>query len=478
VRITDSQTNVVPGRVLVVTSAAAFVASLDLFIVNVAFDDIGRDFGGTSLSSLSWVLNGYAIVYAALLVPLGRLADRTSRRAGFLAGLALFTAASALCAAAPGLGILVFARVLQAVGAAALTPTSLGLLLAVFAPERRANAVRIWAASGALAAAAGPVIGGLLVQSSWRWVFIVNVPVSLLAIAATVRVVPDSRDPAAGPVPDLLGAVLAAASVGALALGLVQGTPWGWASAGPLGAFAVAALAGGLFWYRTLNHPVPVVEPALLRVRSFAWSNLTALAFSTAFAANLLCAVLWLQQVWGASALRTGLEIAPGPLMVPVFAAVASLLIKRGVGIGLVASVGCLLTAAGVLIVLISVGPDPAYASELLPGWLIGGAGVGLALPTILSSATADLPPARAATGSAVVTMSRQVGSVLGVSLLVALLGIPVGYDATHRAFQAGWVACAVVAVLAAITALGMTPRRAPEPAGQPVPALGAASDR
>jgi hypothetical protein len=253
----------------------------------------------------------------------------------------------------------------------------------------------------------------------------------------------------------------------------VQGTPWGWTSGGTLSAFAAAALGGALFWYRTVHHAVPVVEPALLRVRSFAWSNVTALAFSTAFAANLLCAVLWLQQVWGASALRTGLEVAPGPLMVPVFAIIAGLLIKRGVGIGVVASAGCLLSASGALIMLTSVGPDPAYASQLLPGWLVGGAGVGLALPTILSSATADLPPARAATGSAVVTMSRQVGSVLGVSLLVALLGIPVGYDATHRAFQSGWAACAVISVLAAVTALGMTPRRPPVLVPEPV-AVGA----
>lgn len=448
-----------PRRVLAVTSAAAFVASLDLFIVNVAFDDIGRDFGGTSLSGLSWVLNGYAIVYAALLVPLGRLADRTSRKAGFLAGLAVFTAASAVCAAAPGLGLLVAARVLQAVGAAALTPTSLGLLLPVFPPERRGVAVRVWAATGALAAAAGPVVGGLLVQASWRWVFLVNVPIGLLAIAATVRLVPDSRDPVVGPVPDLLGAGLAALAVGALALGLVQGGDWGWAGARTVLTFAVALLAGALFWARSLRHPVPVVEPALLRVRSFAWSNLTAVAFSTAFAANLLCAVLWLQQVWGASALRAGLEVAPGPLMVPLFAVVGGLLIKRGVGVGAVAAAGCVLFAAGPLLVLAQVGASPSYAVQFLPGWLVGGAGVGLALPTILSSATADLPPARAATGSAVVTMSRQLGSVLGVSVLVALLGRPVGYDAAHRAFQSGWAACAVAGALAAVAALRMTPR-------------------
>src|SRR5205085_3545864 len=163
--------------VLIVLSLAAFMASLDLFIVNVAFPDISREFHGASLGDVSWVLNGYTVLYAALLVPLGRLADRYGRLAGFLGGLALFTIASAACAAAQGLWALVIFRGLQAIGAAALTPASLGLLLASTPPEGRVRAVRIWAAVGALAAAFGPVVGGLLVQASWRWVFIVNVPV-------------------------------------------------------------------------------------------------------------------------------------------------------------------------------------------------------------------------------------------------------------------------------------------------------------
>lgn len=468
-RLTDNPAHVRPGLVLLVTSAASFVAGLDLFIVNIAFNDIGRDFEGTSLSDLSWVLNGYAIIYAALLVPLGRLADRTSRRGGFLAGLAVFTVASAICAAAPSVAVLVGARVLQAVGAAALTPTSLGLLLAVFPAQRRANAVRVWAASGALAAAAGPVVGGLLVQASWRWVFLVNIPIGIIAIVAAARLIPDSRDPDAGPVPDLAGAVLAALAVGALALGLVQGESWGWGSPRIIGSLAAAVLAGGLFWYRNARHPVPIVEPALLRVRSFAWSLVTSLIFSIAFAVSLLIAVLWLQQVWGETALRAGLELAPGPLLVPVFAVVASLLIKRGVGVGLITALGCLLCAAGAITMLVSVGPTPAYATEILPGWLLGGAGVGLAMPTILSNATADLPASRTATGSAVVTMNRQIGSVLGVSVLIALLGSPVGYDAAHRVFQNGWAACAVFSLLAVIPALRMTPRHTPVAPSEPL---------
>ncbi len=251
------------GRVLLVLSAASFMASLDLFIVNVAFDTIGRDLGA-SLTDLSWVLNAYAIVYAALLVPLGRLADRYGRKEGFLLGLAVFTLASVACAVSPGLWWLVAARVLQAVGAAALTPTSLALLLRATEPARRAHAVRVWAATGALAAALGPVVGGLLVHAAWQWVFLVNVPIGVAAAVATVRWVPDSRDPGVERVPDLLGAAVLAVAVGALALAVVQGPAWGWSDPRDVAAFVVAVLATLLFARRTTRHASPVVPPALL----------------------------------------------------------------------------------------------------------------------------------------------------------------------------------------------------------------------
>jgi len=462
------------GAVLAILSLAAFMASLDLFIVNVAFDDIGRDFGGTPLSDLSWILNGYAIVFAALLIPLGRLADRYGRKAGFLVGLGVFTAASLACALCTGLWPLVVARLLQAAGAAALTPASLGLLLTVFPPERRVGAVRVWAATGAMAAAAGPVVGGLLVQASWRWVFVVNVPVGVLALVAAWRLVPGSRDTSVSRAPDLLGAVVAAVAFGSLSLGLVKGEAWGWAAAGTLGAFAVAAAALAWSWVRANRHPSPIVEPALLRVRPFAWANLTAILFNTAFAANLLASVLWMQQVWGWSALRSGLGFAPGPLMVPVFAAVSQRFAAR-VPLGRVAALGCLLFAAGLGLVTASASAEPHYATQLLPGLLIAGAGVGLALPTILSAASADLPPSRTATGSAVVNMSRQVGAVLGVSLLVAVLGTPASYGEAHTAFVRAWLICAVFSVLAAAAAPRMSPRR-PTTATEPVPAPAAAA--
>lgn len=458
-----------PAAVLAVLSLAAFMASLDLFIVNVAFASIAEDFGGASLSGVSWVLNAYAVVYAALLVPLGRLADRYGRKAGFLLGLGLFIAASLGCALAPGLWPLVLFRVLQAAGAALLTPTSLGLLLHVMPAERRARAVRIWAATGGIAAAAGPVVGGLLVSASWRWVFLVNIPIGVLALAFAARVVPESKDPEPGPVPDLLGAALLAVAVGALALGLVQAPEWGWASASTLAALATSLVVLAAFWRRSRRHVAPVVEPALLAVRSFAWSNATSLLFGIAFAGNLLVSILWMEQVWGFSALRTGLGVAPGPLMVPVFAALAQSVAHR-VSVGRIAATGSALLGVSLLLSILLLGEDPSYAAQMLPCLLVSGAGVGLALPTILASATADLPPARAATGSAVVNMSRQIGSVLGVSILIALLGTPVGYPALRSAFDDVRWTLAAASLLAAAAAIGMTARPLATPQVAAVP--------
>ncbi|WP_068274418.1 DHA2 family efflux MFS transporter permease subunit [Aldersonia kunmingensis] len=451
----DSQSR--PGLVLGVLSLAAFMASLDVFIVNVAFDSIGADFPGATLSQLSWVLNAYTIVFAALLIPAGRIADRYGRKGGFLLGLGVFTAASAACAAADGIWWLVAFRVLQAAGAAMLTPASLGLVLASSAPENRARSVRIWAASGALAAAAGPVVGGLLVEIDWRWVFLVNVPVGVLAMIAAARIVRPSRDESVTRIPDLWGAALLAVGIGSLTLGLVEGPDWGWTSTRIVLAFAVSVVAIAWFVARSMRHPTPIIEPALMRVRPFAWSNATALLFSVPFGAALLANILWLQQVWGYSAIKTGLAVAPGPMMVPIFAAVAHRFASR-IPIGVVVSAGCALFGLGGLLISFSVGQDPSYVTQILPGWLIGGIGVGLALPSILSAATADLPPERAATGSAVVSMSRQIGLALGVSVLVAILGTPSGYEQAHTVFQHSWWVMAAVAAAGALTALGMTP--------------------
>src|SRR3954454_11716098 len=274
--------------VTTVLVGATFLVSLDLFIVNVAFDEIGVDLasGRASLADLSWVLTAYAVVYAALLVPMGRLTDRYGRKNGFIAGLVVFTLASAACGFAGSVWQLVGFRALQAIGAAALTPASLGLLLAALPEARRAPAARLWALAGAVAAALGPAVGGGLVQVSWHWAFWINLPVGIALVVGAVTLVPDVRHNAGAPRPDLAGAALIAVAVGALVLGLVEGNDWGWTSARVLGSFAIALFAGAAFGWRTTHHRSPVIAPALLPVRGFRWANLASLLFNVAFGAN------------------------------------------------------------------------------------------------------------------------------------------------------------------------------------------------
>ncbi len=439
-----------PRLVLVIVCAGVVLASLDLFIVNVALPDIARDLGQQNLSDLSWVLNAYAIVYAALLVLFGRLSESHRRENGFLVGVVIFTAASAACGAAQDLTMLVAFRILQAVGAALLTPTSLSLVLATSSPERRQSSVRAWTAIGGLAAALGPVIGGLLVAASWRWVFLVNVPIGLTALAVGWRRLPVVAGQPV-PRPDALGAVLVTAGVALLTLGLVKGNAWGWGSAPTVACLTTAVLALGLFALHCARHHNPLIEGGLFRARAFSGSSVVAAVFSIAFGAMLLSIVLWDQQVWGWSALKTGLGVAPGPLMVPLFAfLVAGRLIER-FGPGRVIAAGSTVYAAGIAWWALTAGLQPDYVGEMLPGMVLTGIGVGLTLPTFMAAGASALPPQAFATGSAVLNMLRQVGLAIGVAILVAVLGTPRTPAATLSAFQHGWVVIAVSALGSAL---------------------------
>src|ERR1700712_1069965 len=372
------------GVVTAILVGSAFLTGVDLFIVNVAFDDIGGDFAtrgdAPSLSQLSWVLNAYAVLFAALLVPMGRLTDRYGRRGGCVAGIALFTLASAACAMSTGVWELVAFRGLQAVGAAAMTPASLGLLLAALPAERKAPAARLWATTGALAAAFGPAVGGGLVQLSWHWAFWINVPIGVVLIVAALRFVPDVRHNVGAPRPDLTGALVLAVAVGALVLGLVEGPDWGWTSAGVLVSFAVAAVGLAVFARQTTHHTSPVIDPALLRVRAFAWANVATLVFNTGFGVSLLGGILWMQQVWDYSALCTGFAIALGPLLVPIPSIVSQRLFPR-TRASLLVTVGAVVSALGALVMALSVSTHPSYWTTFLPGWALMGVAVGLVMP-------------------------------------------------------------------------------------------------
>src|SRR4051794_20829097 len=459
-------------KVLAVVSTAVFMSSLDLFIVNIAFPDIRSDFPGTSLAGLSWILNAYAIVFAALLVPAGRSADRLGRRRSFLAGVALFTFASALSALAPSVPLLVAARVLQAVGAAAVFPTSLALVLPEFPPSERRTAVAVWAAVGGVAAAAGPPVGGLLVQAGWQLVFVVNVPIGIALFAVAARVLRETREDAGAPRPDLAGALVLTAAIATLTLAIVKAPDWGWGSVATVGLLAAAVALGAAFAVRSARHPTPVVEPHLLRRRAFALANAAGLLFFMAFGAMLLASVLFLTGVWHHSVLRAGLEIAPGPATAALFAVPAGALAQR-YGERIVGAAGALLFATGGLWWIAEVGASPDYAGAFLPGMIIGGAGVGLVIPSMFSAATSTLPPERFATGTAITSMSRQIGVVLGVAILVAVLGTPSAGDALDR-FTDGWAVMVggAIAAAAAFAAIGPPARAAaPGPAAVAEPA-------
>jgi EmrB/QacA subfamily drug resistance transporter len=450
-------------KVLIVTAVAVFMSFLDVTIVNVAFPDIERDFPDASRADLSWILNAYNIVFAALLVPAGRLADLVGRRRMFLVGVIAFVTASVLCGLATSPELLTAARVLQAAAGAVLVPTSLALLLPEFAAEKRATAVAIWSATGAVAAALGPSLGGVLVEEAgWRWVFFLNVPIGLAALVPARRLLRETRDPA-GILPDVLGSLLLVAGVGALALGIVKGPDWGWGSAGVLGAFGAAAVLLPLVVLRSARHRAPVIELGLFRARSFAVANAGMFAFSTAFYALLLCNVLFLTGVWGYSILEAGFAVTPGPLSAALSAPLAGRL-ADSFGQRVVALPGALLFAAGCALFATGIDATPDYASEYLLPTILTGMGVGFSFAAWGSAAVAELPAARFATGSAVLAGLRQIGAVLGIAGLVAVLEAAPAGDPV-QGFTDAWTMMAAAAGAVALLALALGRVRAGAPA-------------
>jgi EmrB/QacA subfamily drug resistance transporter len=459
-------------KVLAVTSVAVFMGFLDVTIVNVAFPELEREFEHASRADLSWVLNAYNILFAALLVPAGRLADIIGRRRMFLVGVWVFLAASVLCGVAGSVELLIAGRALQAVGGAILVPTSLGLLLPEFPASQRATATAIWTATGAVAAALGPSLGGVLVDAGgWRWAFFVNLPIGLAALVPAGRLLREIRERQGARLPDALGTALLVAGVGLLALGIVKGPDWGWDSTRVLGSLAAGAALLPLVVWRSLRHPAPVIELALFRTRSFAVANAGMLTFSSAFYALLLANILFTTQVWDWSILQAGVAVTPAPATAALAAPIAGLLSDR-FGQRVVAVPGALLFAAGCLFLAGSMDATPDYTSELLPGQFLTGSGVGLSFAAWGSAAVAGLPPARFATGSAVLACLRQVGAVLGIAVLVALLEAASRTDPVG-AFKDAWTLMAATAVVTGAIALVLGRVRA-RPAGDALAPAGA----
>lgn len=438
-----------------VLCGAAFMAMIDVFIVNVAFRQIGAEFPDASFADLSWILNGYTIVYAALLIPFGGLADKWGRKRAFLAGLTIFTLASVGGALSGAMWSLILCRVLQAAGAAMLTPSSLGLILTVLPPQKRAGAVKIWATTSAIAAAVGPALGGVLAEYSWRWIFIINLPVGILAGIAAASLIPTIQPVSASTRKlDLFGAMLTAIAVGSLSLAVVEHDQS--TTSEVIIYYALAILAAAWLVRRILFHQAPIVDPSLFKVSTFTWANVTIILFCTAFAAMFLSLAIWLQTVAGLSLIETGFAIVPGPVCVPIAAYVVQKFAYTTSPRALVI-VGNVIFAIGALGLAFMASTAPRYSIDIMPAWMLVGIGIGIAMPTMIGSATRDLPANMAATGSAVVNTSRQLGYVLGVALLVAVLGsLSLAPDQALHAFQTSWQLIALGAALSALTALGM----------------------
>jgi EmrB/QacA subfamily drug resistance transporter len=448
-----------PRLALVVASLGALLAFLDVTIVNVAFPSIRGSFPQSSLASLSWVLNAYNIVFAAFLVPAGRLADLLGRRRLFSAGIVVFAAGSAVCATAPTVAWLIVARGLQAMGAALLVPASLALVIAAFPTERRAHAVGIWGASAAAAAGMGPPLGGALVAlGGWRLVFAINVPLGAAAVVATRRALVESRAPGQRALPDLRGAGLLAGSIAALTLAIVKGPDWGWGSLEVVVALAAALVLGALFAQRSRTHPVPVLDPALLRVRSFAVANVVSLVAGVGFYAYLLNNILWLHYVWGWSLLLSGLAVAPAAAVAAVSAGALGR-VADAYGARAVAVPGALVWAAAYVWYAREVGTGADFLREWLPGQVLSGLGVGATLPVVASAAVAAVPGGRFATASSIVTSARQLGGVFGISLLIVIVGTPSAATIADR-LRHGWLLSAGCFAAAAAGSMLLRPRR------------------
>ena len=456
-----------PNQVLAIVCLGIVLANLDLFIVNVALPEIARNFPGTGLGQLSWILNGYAIVYAALLVFFGRLAERHRRDRSFLLGVALFTLSSAACAVAPNVEMLVAFRVVQAAGAALMTPTSLGILLATFPPERRGYAVRFWTAIGGFAAALGPVIGGFLVSWSWRWIFLVNLPIGLLALAVGCWKLPAIPGHAVRR-PGARGAILVTAGVGVLTYGIMQATEWGWSSGATILTLGGACLVLALFVLDCLRAENPLVDPSLFRIRPFTGAALIVAPFSIAFGAMLLSIALWLQNVWGWSGLKAGLAIAPGPFLVPLTSLLLAGRLIGHLGAARVVALGIATFAAGMVWWATVPGLDPSMAVAVL-GMIPLGLGVGLTVPTLMGAGMATLPPSSFATGSGILNMVRQTAIALGVAIFVAVLGVPDTPLGRLAAYGRAWWLMAAITLTALVPLALLRSTPAGNPSGDPL---------
>ena len=406
--------------ILVICCSSLLLVALDASIINVALPSIHKDLKA-SVSELQWTLDAYTLVIASLLMLAGSTADRIGRKRVFILGIIIFTIGSGLCALAPSLDFLIGARVLQAIGGSMLNPVALSIVRNVFEdPRERAQAIGVWGSVMGVATALGPALGGVLVDGpGWRWVFVVNLPVGLIALILTLRFVPESRAAHARR-PDPLGQLLIFAGLGALVFAIIEGARDGWGSATIVTSFLVALVCFGVLVPYELRRREPLLEVRFFRSRPFTAATGSAICAFAALGGFLFLNTLYLQDARGYSALHAGLYSLPTGLMILIMAPISGRIVANGGARLPLLIAGALVTAAPLLFFSLS---THTSTLTLFAFYLVFGIGMGLVNPPISNAAVSGMPPGQAGVAAAVASTGRQVGVALGVALAGAVTG-------------------------------------------------------
>ncbi len=429
-----------PWLVLIVLCTAIFMLLLDTTIVNVAQREIQIGLGAT-LPQIQWVLDSYILTYAVLLLSFGRMGDVFGRKKLFIIGMAIFTAASGLCAASywigemlgvSGVAVLIAARVLQGFGGAFMMPQTLSLITVAFPPEKRGAALGIWGGVVALGAVVGPIVGGLIVTDyAWEWVFLINLPIGVASILATIAIVPESTDPEASNKLDWGGLLLSGFGIFAVVFAMIEGNSFGWTDPRILGLIVVGLTLLMVFVWWERRVPDPMMKIELFAQRNFWVGNLISLTVAFGMLGIFFPMTLFLQGALGFSPIRAGLTMTPMSLMIMVAAPIAGKLSDR-IGARWILITGLTLMTTGVLFIVSRISPDTNW-QRLLPALLVTGAGMGLTFAPMTAAVMQAVPPRIAGSASGILNTMRNVGQVLGIAVLGSLLQARVEVHAAER---------------------------------------------
>jgi EmrB/QacA subfamily drug resistance transporter len=450
-----------PWLIFHIASLATFLVSIDTTVLYVAFHSISKSFPDASATSISWVMNAYTLVYATCLIPAGGLADRFGRKRVFMYGVAAFIVASVLCGLSPNVHTLIFARMLQAIGASLLGPAALSLILEAFPKQKRAIVVGAWGAIGALAAALGPAFGSWIVDSfGWEWAFYINVPLGLYCLVRGRRHLIESSNPLARVRFDLLGMLLIIGAIALIVSSLIEYKQYINALMLPAALLTSGLILLCLFIYWSKRAANPLVDLNLFHSKTYQAVNIAAFFFAMAFATMFFSFFFLMTKIWGYSLPQAGLAMMTGPATVVPTALLGGRFAAK-YGHKVVLTLGCLIFSVSSLWYLYAITTTPDYLWACLPGQLISGIGVGLVMPSLSGAAVHDLPQKDYAVGSAINQAIRQVGTVFGVAITVAILvKTKVMLDDFHHLYIIQFLL--VIAAAALVTQVNTKPVQVP----------------